>query len=68
MELELEDDIEADEVDDTHLPPSPVPKPHMCEEDAGDEVVLTLLVLLAAWVGAEVGGVQGLVGTAIVTT
>lgn len=53
MELELEDDIEADD---------------MCEEDAGEEVVLTLLVLLAAWVGAEVGGVQGLVGTAIVTT
>jgi hypothetical protein len=72
MELKLEDDIEADGVDDAHLPPSPVPEPHMCEledeEDAGEEAVWTLLVLLAAWAGAEVGGVQGLVGTAIVTT
>lgn len=52
IELELDDDFEIDEVDDAHLPPSPVPKPHMCELDAeeeevGKEVVWTLLVVLA---------------------
>lgn len=52
IELELDGDFEADEVDDAHLPPSPVPKPHRCELDAeeeevGEEVVWMLLVLLA---------------------
>ena len=69
MELELEDEAEA--VDEAHLPPSPVPMPHQCEvddeEDAGEEVVLWLVVLLALLVGAEVGAVHGLVGTAMVT-
>ena len=52
IELELADVFEVDEVDEAHLPPSPVPKPHMCELDAeeeevGKEVVWMLLVLLA---------------------
>jgi hypothetical protein len=68
MELELEDDAEA--VDEAHFPPSPVPKPQEWaaedEDEAGEEVVLTLVVLLALLVGADVGAVHGLVGTAMV--
>jgi hypothetical protein len=57
MELEL-DDFEVEEVEEAHFPPRPVPNPHMCEledeEEAGEEVVLALVVLLALLVGAEV--------------
>ena len=87
MELELEDEAEAadealvlwmllelgdeEAVEETHFPPSPVPRPHQCceledEEEAGEDVVLTLVVLPALLVGADVGAVQGLVGTAMV--
>jgi hypothetical protein len=73
MELELElDDFEVEEVDEAHFPPSPVPNPQKCEledeEEAGEEVVLALVVLLALLAGAEAGAVHGLVGTAMVTT